>query len=157
MQTDNASAVVTVTQLPDPNDPRYERARLAMAGHLFAIGREEPASGFGRMADELMCGDLMQVPTWIALGMLAQSESTARVEALEKALQAIVAAQLLGDDGFYRGWSITGLNAVIDDVRAALGMGPTPLDPQTKAMIERVRANPGAFTIPPLHVEGAGS
>lgn len=42
-----------------------------MANRLFAINRENPGSGYGRMADELMCGDLMQVPTWVALGLLA--------------------------------------------------------------------------------------
>lgn len=65
-----------VTKLPDPNHPDYQRARVRMANILFEIGRQEPASGYGRMADELMCGHLMEVPTWIALGMLAAREQS---------------------------------------------------------------------------------
>ncbi len=74
--------------LPDPNHPDYQRARVAMASHMFAIQRDEPKSGYGRMADALMCGDLMEVPTWLALGMLAQAAVNAQTTASEIATLA---------------------------------------------------------------------
>ncbi len=68
-------AAPEAVKLPDPNDPRYADARAKMANLFFAIGREDSRNGYGAMADDLMCGDLMQVPTWIALGMLAEATS----------------------------------------------------------------------------------
>ncbi len=68
-------AAPEAVKLPDPNDPRYAAARAKMANLFFAIGREDSRNGYGAMADDLMCGDLMQVPTWIALGMLAEAAS----------------------------------------------------------------------------------
>ena len=68
-------AAPEAVKLPDPNDPRYAAARAKMANLLFAIGREDNRNGYGAMADDLMCGDLMQVPTWNALGMLAEAAS----------------------------------------------------------------------------------
>ncbi len=58
--------------LPDPNDPRYEKARELMVGELENIGRPDPDNGFLRMAERLAEGQLAQVPTWIALGLLAK-------------------------------------------------------------------------------------
>ncbi|TCQ04076.1 hypothetical protein C8J40_109211 [Sphingomonas sp. PP-CC-3A-396] len=66
-------AAPEAVKLPDPNDPRYAAARAKMANLFFAIGREDSRNGYGAMADDLMRGNLMQVPTWIALGMLAEA------------------------------------------------------------------------------------
>lgn len=75
MSKDNSrhhKMVAQVANLQDSTHPVYQAARLAMAARMFAIHREEPESGYGRMADDLMCGYLMEVPTWLALDMLAE-------------------------------------------------------------------------------------
>lgn len=71
--------------LPGPNHPDYQRARVAMAAEMFAIQAAEPASGYGAMADDLMCGDLMQVPTWLALGLIAARSASTPSPTLDEA------------------------------------------------------------------------
>ncbi|WP_430635048.1 hypothetical protein [Sphingomonas hankookensis] len=48
-----------------------ETARAVMAERMRAIQREEPHSGFDRMAEDLLHGRLMHVQTWLALDLLA--------------------------------------------------------------------------------------
>lgn len=72
-------AITQAAKLRDPTHPAYQAARIAMAAQMFAIQREEPESGYGRMADDLMCGDLMEVPTWLALDMLSTLEPAAHL------------------------------------------------------------------------------
>lgn len=97
-------AAPEAVKLPDPNDPRYAAARAKMANLFFAIGREDSRNGYGAMADDLMSGDLMQVPTWIALGMLAEAASLpcksgegAGESALVNELRAVARAMELVD------------------------------------------------------------
>lgn len=59
--------------LIDPNSPAYEAARGEMVDVLRQIGREDSRNGYARMADDLTVGNLMYVPTWIALALMARA------------------------------------------------------------------------------------
>lgn len=56
---------------PDPGSPAYEAARKRLAKELWRIGATDERNGFTLMASELMAGALMEVPTWVALQLLA--------------------------------------------------------------------------------------
>ncbi len=58
----------------DPGSPAYEKARQIVVSVLRRIGKTEPKSRYGEMADDLENGDLMQIPTWIALQELARAQ-----------------------------------------------------------------------------------
>lgn len=57
----------------DPGSKPYEAARKRVAKYLRAIGSDAPKSRYREMAEDLMEGDLMQLPTWVALQLLAEA------------------------------------------------------------------------------------
>ena len=56
----------------DPGTPAYEVARGRLVAELQRIGRTEPRSGYLEMADDLKDGQLMEVPTWVVLQLMAR-------------------------------------------------------------------------------------
>ena len=57
----------------DPGTPAYEAARARVVRFLREIGEGEPRSGYNEMADDLEAGELMQLPAWITLQLIAEA------------------------------------------------------------------------------------
>ncbi|MGN5375849.1 hypothetical protein [Sphingomonas hankookensis] len=57
----------------DPGTPAYEAARLVFANELRRIAVTDPDSGYAEMADRLMGGEQYQLPSWVAMQVMARS------------------------------------------------------------------------------------
>jgi len=84
--------MVSEKLLIDPHSPAYEAARAEMVEVLRQIGREDSLNGYTQMADDLAVGNLMEVPTWIALALMAArapADLRSALEALERAATTV--------------------------------------------------------------------
>jgi hypothetical protein len=79
-----------------PAPDQVERAREIVAERLRSIGKQDARNGFTKIADDLMNGDLMQLPTWVALDIIADLLGKDLVEraALREAIEDIVSKRL---------------------------------------------------------------
>jgi hypothetical protein len=55
----------------DPGTPAYEQARAKLVALLREIGAKDSRNGYSVMADRVAAGDAVDIPSWVALQMLA--------------------------------------------------------------------------------------
>lgn len=60
----------------DPGTPAYEAARLVLVNELRRIAVTDPDSGYAEMADRLMAGEQYDLPSWIAMQVMARGSLT---------------------------------------------------------------------------------
>ncbi len=147
----------------DPGTPFYEAARFRILSILRSIGRNEPRSGFVKMADDLEAGDLMQIPAWVALqalgAALATSSNAGRTVLVEECARDALAwfatqqnlelfhySPMFGDDHDDAvEWRVTSVNGGYNDREwTIVGRGDTPLAAVQSARAALTPADPAA-------------
>ena len=119
----------------DPGGAAYEAAREQMVSVMRRIGAGEPRSGYAEKADALTRGELYEVPTWLALQMLARVLPSPPVEDRFEECALIVDAFANGqkregdecgwDEGLQAGYETATMIAAAIRRRAALPAQPT--------------------------------
>ncbi len=119
----------------DRDSPAYEAARGRIASYLMRIGSEDPRNGFTEKAERLLRSDLDEIPSWVAIDLLARL-STPSPDSGERMREAglradVIAARRWLDDRDRAG----GLGA---DTHAAVRSAVKVLD-QVAALQESAR------------------
>lgn len=92
------SGGVPVGEAHDPGTPAYEAARLTIAAELRRIAVDEPKSGYREMADRLMKGEQYEIPSWLAMVLLARATPAPPIEGRDADVERVVASYVKACD-----------------------------------------------------------
>lgn len=63
------------TAQSDPGTPAYEQARAVLVGELRRIGASDSRNGFTDLANDVANGDPADIPSWVAMQLLASASA----------------------------------------------------------------------------------